>query len=557
MLIYSNYNFLDVKLELQIRSPDGKLTERTMSGPVSPPGLRFPNGGVVNNNFVVSGTYLTSSKQEYALWALDLRNLTWSRIDAGGAVFSQGSWNRGILWNRRNTFVILGHRKRSLVEDYNHRRINFSHVCMVELEAFGLYDNPRKTSPTSRYISVSSPPIPVSLQPKLASQTGGGRPYFSAAEKLGQTALSIPEIADMDLLAMGGERIPVNSHILSRRWGAYFIQLLKDSTASNETGSDAATLRPQMVSQASRNSNVTITPSISGASSSYSTATTLTANNSLPGNRQPGNYLDAPEPQTLTPTSRPRTLYLPHNHQTIQLLIRYLYTSSLPPITSPLCTCQILCSLLQLARPYQIDGLLEATVERLHQVLDARNAAAVFNAAAMAAGGGRGTGMNSGAGGTLQTLNEQAGDKNDRSLGSLSAKAAGLRINTSVAANGRSGVHGHKKKDSLDSASTSTSMSSNTDFSTTTASDSETGGRAGEAREREVWTGDISSVVGLQKRGLKGLMEGRRLRERGGAGPMPLGANRGIAQQGGNGTSNAGPDAAATGPGGSRGLGIA
>ena len=42
-----------------------------------------------------------------------------------------------------------------------------------------------------------------------------------------------------------------------------------------------------------------------------------------------------------------------------------------------------------MARPYQIDGLLEATVERLHEVLDGRNSAAVFNAAAMAAGGGR------------------------------------------------------------------------------------------------------------------------------------------------------------------------
>ena len=122
MLIYSNYNFLDVKLELQIRAPDGSLVEKPMSGSYTPPGLRFPNGGVIDTHFVVSGTYLTSSKREYALWALDLRNLTWSRIDAGGSIFSQGSWNRGVLWNRRNTFVILGNRKRSLVDHYNHPR---------------------------------------------------------------------------------------------------------------------------------------------------------------------------------------------------------------------------------------------------------------------------------------------------------------------------------------------------------------------------------------------------------------------------------------------------
>ena len=97
MLIYSNYNFLDVKLELQVRQPDGQLSEKVMNGQVSPPGLRFPNGGVINGHFVVSGTYLTSSKQEYALWALDLKTLTWGRIDAGGAIFGHGSWNRGVL----------------------------------------------------------------------------------------------------------------------------------------------------------------------------------------------------------------------------------------------------------------------------------------------------------------------------------------------------------------------------------------------------------------------------------------------------------------------------
>lgn len=291
--------------------------------------------------------------------------------------------------------------------------------------------------------------------------------------------------------------------------------------------------------------------------------------------------------------SRPRTLYLPHTSQTIQLLLHYLYASSLPPPTSPSCTPQALCSLLQLARPYQIDGLLESTVERLHQVLDGRNAAAVFNAAAMAAGGGRGTGQNpaGGAGtfGTLQSLNEQqanaaaAGNRLDgpaSAVEALAARTAGLRINTAVAS---TGAPGHDREDSLDSASTSTSMSSKeTDFSATEKSVSES--EAGttnrkEDKEREVWTGDVSSVVGLQKRGLRGLMEGRRLRERGGVGPNAPGAMgngsgggsqpgsmgraagaaaaaaaAGGAQQGMNGAVGLGPSSAA-GPG--RGLGIA
>ncbi|KAK5142430.1 hypothetical protein LTR04_002238, partial [Oleoguttula sp. CCFEE 6159] len=356
MLIYSNYNFLDVKLELQVRLPDGTLSEKPMRGPVSPPGLRFPNGGVIDNHFVVSGTYMTSSKQEYALWALDLRTLAWSRIDAGGSTFSNGSWNRGVLWNRRNTFVILGNRKRSLVEDYNHRRVNFSNICMVELEAFGLYENPRQTSPTSSYTSFSAPSPTANV-----SLVAGGRQFSRAAEELGQMALGLREIADMDFLAIGGERIPVNSRLIARRWGPYFNQLLREAVTSRD-GMDTATLRSSAASHPSRNSSITITPSIS---TTYSAATTITQNNGFTISSV--TMTGTPDTRSLPPHTRPRTLFLPHTHLTLRTLLHYLYTSSIPPSSSPLCTPQILCSLLQLARPYRIDGLLEATIERLHE----------------------------------------------------------------------------------------------------------------------------------------------------------------------------------------------
>jgi Galactose oxidase, central domain len=528
MLIYSNYNFLDVKLELQIRFPDGTLNERFMGGAISPPGLRFPNGGVIDHHFVVSGTYLTSAKQEYALWALDLRNLTWSRIDAGGAVFGQGSWNRGVLWNRRNTFVILGHRKRSLVEDYNQRRINFSHVCMVELEAFGLYDNPRKAAPSSGYVSVSSPSIPRAMWPKVSSKTGI-RPVSSAAETLGQLALSLKETADMELLAIGGERIPVNSHVLSRRWGPFFNRLLRQSSAGQDRLTDALCLRPQMNSQASRNSSVTITPSL-GHVSTYSAATTLHANSLmspdvLVAGKSPGvvHNLESPDTVHLPPSVRPRSLYLPHKAQTLRLMLHYLYTSSLPTITSPLCTPQILCSVLQLARPYQIDGLLEATVERLHEVLDGRNAAAVFNASAMAAGGGKALEemacFNNGRRPSeAGTINGNMGGAGDSGLGrTLSAKTAGLRIDTSFGET-RTGIQrgrvpGHQRSQSEESAASASTAASVATSVSDVDTHSET--QRDSRPEKEIWTGDLSSVIGLQKRGLRGLMEGRRLRERG------------------------------------------
>jgi hypothetical protein len=526
MLIYSNYNFLDVKLELQVRSPDGQLSERPMNGSYSPPGLRFPNGGIIDTHFVVSGTYLTSSKQEYAVWALDLRTLTWGRIDAGGAVFSQGSWNRGVLWNRRNTFVVLGNRKRSLVDDYNHRRINFSNVCMVELEAFGFFDNPRKISPMSGFVSASSPYTGPGLSlARKAGITAGGRQHSRAAEELGEKALALRELADMDILCIGGERVPVNSRIVARRWGPYFVQLLREGTATQD-GSDAMTLRSESISSGPggiRSSGITITPQTtrstidSGMSTTSSTGKPpSTAGTSVSGGMQsppvdPYQVNSAPTPRTLAPNNRPRCLYLPHTYLTVQALLHFLYTSSLPQPSSPLCTPQILCSLLQIARPYRIDGLLEAVVERLHYLLDSRNAAAVFNATAMAAGGGRGIDgslnpnffpLNGGLDGLANpsetAMNRTSEGSNPQGgVDALANRAAGLTINTTVPSTGR------PKSEELSA--------------TTSASGSEWSSEVGDSDRgstREVWAGELSSVIGLQKRGLRGLMEGRRMRER-------------------------------------------
>ena len=505
MLIYSNYNFLDVKLELQVRLADGSLIEKPMAGQFSPPGLRFPNGGVLDDHFVVSGTYLTSSKQEYALWALDLKTLTWSRIDAGGGIFSQGSWNRGVLWPRRNTFVILGNRKRSLVEDYNHRRINFSNLCTVELEAFGLYDNPRRAWPTSKFPSISAPVLPPSVA--LKNLAPAGRPLPSAAVDLGLMAMNLRDLSDMDLVAIGQERIPVNSYLLARRWGPFFVQLLYENSSTTSSSSqndassssDGGTLRPGTLnptSVTSRNSSITITPSITTAVSATPSSATAISNSSTNI-----KSLDPPKPETLPPSSRPRQLYLPHTPLTLRALVHYLYTSTLPGPNHPLCTPQILCSLLQLARPYRIDGLLEATVERLHQVLDGRNAAAVFNAAAMAAGGGRGTGV---------AFSKEGEAENEEIV------QGGLTI-TRLRGSRRARTQTNEQNESEDTGG----EVSGSEISSSAASESEsevggdTHGRSVAVGAEEVWAGGISCVVGLQKRGLRGLMEGRRARERG------------------------------------------
>ena len=511
MLIYSNYNFLDVKLELQIRNPDGSLVEKPMGGQNTPPGLRFPNGGVLDNHFVISGTYLTSSKQEYALWALDLRTLIWSRIDAGSSVFTQGSWNRGVLWPRRNTFVVLGNRKRNLIDDYNHRRINFSNVCLVELEAFGYYDNPRHTDPTSGYPSFSEPHLPSSLKPKLSMWTGGGRPHYGAAAELGQAALSLRELADMDILSITGERIPANSHILARRWGPYFVHLLREGSAvpngaNGDSSTDGTTLRPGAGSLASRNSSITITPSIQ----TVFTTSTLTPGG--PGSSATGagtTPFHPPNSNNMTASARSRTLYLPHTPLTIQALLHYLYTSSLPPSNHPLSTPQILCSLLQIARPYCVDGLLEAVVERLHQVMDGRNAPAVFNASAMAAGGGRGTGFKN-FGGVLLSESEMSNDPEPVATPGVNGLSRLQNPNSSTGRNGQE----PPDLGTDDSEDETSSIEGGPNIDDLQDSAGYVGIEEPETEE-EIWNADRSCVVGLQKRGLRGLMEGRRMRERG------------------------------------------
>jgi hypothetical protein len=366
---------------------------------------------------------------------------------------------------------------------------------------------------------------------------------------MGQLALGIRELADMDILAMGGERIPVNSHLIARRWGPYFNNLLREGSNTHENA-DTATLRPSNATLPSRNSSITITPSIK---TTYSQATTLTNNGSIYENGTVSSF-SPPEPHNPLPASRPRTLYLPHTHLTIQALIHYLNTSSLPPPSSQLCSPQILCSLLQLARPYHIDGLLEAIVERLHVLLDGRNTAAIFNAAAMAAGGGSGVAFVGATNGTALNLGidalataSAAPDTNGTSSAvarvggvaprSLDAGLRALRINTDVTG-GRA-----QQDDEISSASTSTSTSA-----------SDLGSSSGIGSEREVWGGELSAVVGLQKRGLRGLMEGRRIREMGrGSGSGANGASGG----GGAGGGRPPSDEAGGGGEGRVGLGIA
>jgi len=160
-------------------------------------------------------------------------------------------------------------------------------------------------------------------------------------------------------------------------------------------------------------------------------------------------------------------------------------------------------------------------VERLHEHLDGRNAAAIFNAGAMAAGGGEGVHFASGSGGVRDSTIPLRGTSlaNMDGVNGLSRGASSLRIDTEMA-NGRTtrntirpgqvGLAEETDDDDIPgSAATDASMS---ESEASLSARSLTGGRG--ARDREVWNGALSAVVGLQKRSLRGLMTMRHMRDR-------------------------------------------
>jgi Mg-chelatase subunit ChlI len=142
-------------------------------------------------------------------------------------------------------------------------------------------------------------------------------------------------------------------------------------------------------------------------------------------------------------------------------------------------------------------------------VLDNRNTAAIFNAAAMAAGGGEGIEFVEDAEkAALQTARKRAA-QSARPESPLLGEDGPSKSETVADARKRSDPKPNVSKPNDDD-------SENTSPSNSGAEASEDDGerqQEGDHQNEEVWSGSLSAVVGLQKRGLRGLMEGRRIRE--------------------------------------------
>ncbi|KAF5382281.1 hypothetical protein D9757_008441 [Collybiopsis confluens] len=196
IFLYSNYNFTDVKRELEVFSPlpdtDFTIQERSsaMSGTTFPPGLRFPTGAILGTHLIIAGTYLAHSYQSFSIWVLDLLTMTWSRIDPGKAVES-GSWFRG----------------GNLVDDYNRRLLSWDHVAVIDLEAFGIYQ---------------PPPMKMDIP----------------MQELGLAALEEKALADFEVVCDDGRIIACSRRLLEERWSWFKAQrklLLEKALSTSET----------------------------------------------------------------------------------------------------------------------------------------------------------------------------------------------------------------------------------------------------------------------------------------------------------------------------------
>ncbi|WBW71833.1 Ras1-Scd pathway protein Ral2 [Schizosaccharomyces osmophilus] len=223
LLFYLNSNFVDVKRELILlklykvsdaeRNKEGideregyhpglyfeeeNVTEKFV-GTSMPPGLRFPRVYMVGDNLVLSGIYLTSSRQAFVLWVYSLDRENWIQLDTLG-LLNHGSWFKCLCMPQNNQLVIFGNQTRRLIQDYNIRQSNYDNVVYIELEAYGVYRRPK---------------IPH---------------YSERSEKLGKLLLT--GVSDMEILTLDRNHIPCLSKILYKRWPKF--QRLLDQTAEN------------------------------------------------------------------------------------------------------------------------------------------------------------------------------------------------------------------------------------------------------------------------------------------------------------------------------------
>ncbi|PFH53891.1 hypothetical protein AMATHDRAFT_136348 [Amanita thiersii Skay4041] len=330
--LYSNYNFTDVKRELEVFSPlpdtDFTIQDRssTMAGTTFPPGLRFPTGAILGTHLIIAGTYLAHSYQSFSIWVLDLLSMTWSRIDPGKAL-ETGSWFRACLWTAANRFVIFGNRNGNLVDDYNRRLLSWDHVAVIDLEAFGIYQ---------------PPPIKLDLR----------------MQEFGLAALEERVMVDFEIVCDDGRRIPCSRKLLDERWPWFKEQRLKLL--------NKAILTSETLPQPS--SHIPLPP-IPGSTSSL--ATPVDVNTARATSATPD----------VDPRISPRAFHLSEPYPISLALLQYFYTQAL--ITPLQHAPAVLSQLLVLSTVYSLTHLEALVRHAMNRMLNNSTSVAVYEVATL------------------------------------------------------------------------------------------------------------------------------------------------------------------------------
>lgn len=224
---YSNYDFAKVRRELEVVSPlDGAEAPEIesdkfeappdftihdmsvkMTGSSQPPGLRFPAGGIVGHHFILCGLYLASTSAAFSIWTLDLHTLQWKHLEP--PVLQSGSWNRAVICPETAKLIVFGNANHDLAADYGKRAVNFDQYAVIELEAYGIYQPPRRV---------------------LSDQTQG----------IGLNMLDEKLVSDFELIAEDGRKVRCSRKVLAERWPWFAEQQSAIMTRAAEAVQDTA-----------------------------------------------------------------------------------------------------------------------------------------------------------------------------------------------------------------------------------------------------------------------------------------------------------------------------
>ncbi|KAF9437771.1 hypothetical protein BGZ76_011229, partial [Entomortierella beljakovae] len=220
--LYSNYNFSSPQRDFKVITPhythptvSESDTTLTTSAPVAPPsfslieksqalkmmepelppGLRFPQGHIYQNQLILTGTLIVpGSAPTLAIYSFNLTHYRWERLDTDN-VLQVGSWNRTMLHPATGTLLVFGNHDTDPKRDYANRLQHHNHFMLIDLQAYGLYDRPIPSLP-------------------------------QAAQDLGQDLLAHPSLCDMHVASVTGTLFGANSTVLASRWPEFSSLLL-------------------------------------------------------------------------------------------------------------------------------------------------------------------------------------------------------------------------------------------------------------------------------------------------------------------------------------------